>query len=594
MFKHKLAFASLLVLSGCGVSREAMMALEDMQILENNTKPGLSYASISGSGNDVTLKGVELKAPGYLLAAMGEGEADDAAPALDPDAPPTVMARAESMTLNGLTMKDGKPTVRDIRLNNITPAVPMGEASLSLGAINLEGMNEATGTFIAGAIAQDQALAPPPLEQWAFRKAAIGGFKLAGPIPQDEGETGSFAMELGELSLSDFTADKLGQTKLAGLKGVIDVPGMVDIAGTFDFGTLTASDINVGLFAKSAMAGVASAMNPDEPVDYAEIYRDISSPLDSGIDRIDWTGMKVDVSGLKFDTSEMHAKVTRNADGVVVASDLPRTSFKLTADASGGAVGAMGMMMLAMGGYESNVIELYTGVGATFDPAKDLTRWTDYNIGVTDLFDVKMSGGVIGLKQALPSLINGIMAAADMAGEQMEAESFDEGPAEDEKLDGEEGDESDAPPEDSTDEDGADAQDDVFGGASPEMVMSLMMGILPLQLTDLDISITDSRLMSLILERQAIEIGQDAAAFRADLVTMIASSAIFLTDAGVDAAIASELTAAASALMSGPGTLRIQIRPRTPLGVMSAMATPMTKDSLGFSATFTPAASAVN
>ena len=40
MFKHKLAFASLLVLSGCGVSREAMMALEDMQILENNTRPG--------------------------------------------------------------------------------------------------------------------------------------------------------------------------------------------------------------------------------------------------------------------------------------------------------------------------------------------------------------------------------------------------------------------------------------------------------------------------------------------------------------------------------------------------------------------------
>ena len=205
-----------------------------------------------------------------------------------------------------------------------------------------------------------------------------------------------------------------------------------------------------------------------------------------------------------------------------------------------------------------------------------------------------MSGGVIGLKQALPSLMNGIMAAADMAGEQMEAESFDEEPAEDEELDGEEGDESDAPPEDSTDEDGADAQDDVFGGASPEMVMSLMMGILPLQLTDLDISITDSKLMSLILERQAIEIGQDAAAFRADLVTMIASSTIFLTDAGVDAAIASELTAAASALMSGPGTLRIQLKPKTPLGVMSAMATPMTKDNLGFTATFTPAAPAVN
>jgi hypothetical protein len=100
--------------------------------------------------------------------------------------------------------------------------------------------------------------------------------------------------------------------------------------------------------------------------------------------------------------------------------------------------------------------------------------------------------------------------------------------------------------------------------------------------------------MNLILESQAGEAGQDVAAVRADLVTMIAASSVFLTDAGVDAAIASELTAAASAFMAGPGTLRIQLKPKTPLGVMSAMATPLTKDNLGFTASFTPAAPAVN
>jgi hypothetical protein len=46
--------------------------------------------------------------------------------------------------------------------------------------------------------------------------------------------------------------------------------------------------------------------------------------------------------------------------------------------------------------------------------------------------------------------------------------------------------------------------------------------------------------------------------------------------------------------MAGPGTLRIQLKPKTPLGVMSAMATPLTKENLGFSATFTPAEPAVN
>jgi len=599
MFKHKLAFASLLVLSGCGVSREAMMALEEMQILENNTKPGLSYTSVSGSGNDVTLKGVELKAPAdYMVAIAGLGtdlgpDGGEAAGLPDPNAPPAVVARAESMTFKGLTMKDGRPTVRDIRLNNITPTIPLGDVTLTFGTLGLDGMNEATGTFIAGAIGMDEALTPPPYEQWAFRKAEIGGIKLVGMIPQDEGEAGDFAVELGELSLGDFTSTKLGEAKLAGLKGALNVPGMVAIAGTFDFGTLTVSDINTGFLGKAFMAGLASGMNPEEKVDFTEIYRDFTSPLDGGVDRVDWTGMAANVSGLKFDTSEMHAKVTRNADGVAIASDLPRFSMKMTADASGGTVGAMGMMMLAMAGYESDVIEVYSGASASFDPAKDLTRWTDYNIGVTDMFDVKMSGGVIGLKQALPSLMSGIMSIADMAGDQIEADA-----AEDEEAGADEDDSADDGAEDAAPEADADADEeaggDMFGDVPPEMIMSLVMGVLPLQLTDLDIAITDTELMNFILESQAAEAGQDVAAFRADLVTMIAASSVFLTDAGVDAAIASELTAAASAFMAGPGTLRIQLKPKTPLGVMSAMATPLTKDNLGFTASFTPAAPAVN
>lgn len=603
MFKHKLAFASLLVLSGCGVSREAMQALETMQILENNTKPGLSYTSISGSGNDVTLRGVEIKAPSTFAAMVLDmpGDAPDGEPAEPPAQPAApardafdVIARAESMTFKGLTMKDGKPTVRDIRLNNITPNMPLGDVTLSLGTIGLDGMNEATGTFIAGAIGMDEALAPPPFEQWAFAKAEIGGIKLAAPIPQDEGEAGDFSLELGELSFGEFTSTRLGEAKLAGLKGAINVPGMVDIAGMFDFGTLTASGINTGFLGKAFMAGIATGMNPEEPVDYAAIYRDFTSPLDSGIDRIDWTGMAANVSGLKLDTSEMHAKVTRNADGVVVASDMPRFSMKMTTDAAGGTVGAMGKMVLAMAGYQSDVIEMYSSASASFDPAKDLTRWTDYNLGVTDMFDVKVSGGVIGLKQALPSLVSGLMSVADMAVGQAGASSWDgdtEGPEGTEGTEDESGDTEAAPPEAGAEDEAA---DDIFGGASPEMVMSLMMGVLPLQLTDLDIAITDSQLMKFILESQAAEAGQDIAAFRADLVAMIGASSVFLTDAGVDAAIASELTTAASAFMAGPGTLRIQLKPKTPLGVMSAMATPLTKDNLGFTATFTPAAPAVN
>jgi hypothetical protein len=41
--------------------------------------------------------------------------------------------------------------------------------------------------------------------------------------------------------------------------------------------------------------------------------------------------------------------------------------------------------------------------------------------------------------------------------------------------------------------------------------------------------------------------------------------------------------------MSGPGTLHIQLKPKNPIGAMTFMMSP-TKESLGFSATFTPLA----
>ena len=120
-------------------------------------------------------------------------------------------------------------------------------------------------------------------------------------------------------------------------------------------------------------------------------------------------------------------------------------------------------------------------------------------------------------------------------------------------------------------------------------MMKLMMGVLPLQLTDLDVSITDQKLVNLIVEPQALSSGQTVDAYRKQLVDMVTASSAFLTDAGVDPAIATELTTAVSGFLAGPGTFHIVLKPKAPLGVMSAMMTPMTKENLGFSATFTAA-----
>lgn len=580
--KLKLACASLLVLAACGPSRETLDVLQSMQILQNDPSAPLSYKSISGSDNNVTLSGVEVRMGAGLMAMLMGGEDGEdeeghdgrAAPpppvARAPSEPMTV-AKAGSMTMRGLTLKDGKPVMRDLVLSSITPAVPMEGITLNVGSLSFEGMNEATGLFIASALTPDGAGAPPAFEQWGFTKAGIGAVTLEVPVPREEGETGKINIQLGEFSLSDFGNKAIGLVRLNGLKGDLDMPGMPPVVGSFDMGRMEVGGIRTDRVATEFMNSFNAQVNPGAPVDYAALYKDYNSPLDGVIDRIFWDGAKADLSGLKFSLNGLNSAIKRNADGVAVGIDFPRTTFKVTADSSGGALGAVAMMYMAMGGYDSNVIEAYLEGKASFDPAKDVTRWDNYNLGIADAFDVKVSLGVEGLQKAMPTLLTALGQFAEASEEII--------PDED---DGEESD-SDA----DEDQDGG-----LFGGGNGQAMGALVMGLLPLQLTDLDVSITDQKVVDLILERQAASAGQEVAAFRQDLVTMLAGSAVFMKDAGIDAAIADELSAATSGFMAGPGTLRIQLKPKQPLGVMSAMLMPITKESLGFSATFTPLAPA--
>jgi hypothetical protein len=586
--KLKLACASLLVLSACGTSPDALQALQSMQILENAKSDGISYEKLSGWGNEVTLTGISFYAPADTLAMMGQTPALEA-PATPPAAnavaaSPIAIAKAATLKFNGLTMKNGKPVARDIMLSGITPTVDMDGAKVALGSITLEGMNEATGAFIASSFTKDGGGAPPAFADWEFKTASINGFTLSVAIPSEEGQAaGKVNVQLGELSFSGLKNQSLGLARLSGLKGDIDVPAAPPIKGTFDFGTFDLEKIRAGMFAEAFEAGFASAMDPSARPDYSKLFEGYTSPLESGLDAVRWSGMKVDMSGVKVESSPMSYAVTRNADDVVIATHTPRSTLTLTADSAGGTLGAMGLMVLAMTGYPSNVIEFYSLGDASFDPSKDLTRWTNYNIGVSDLVDVRVDGGLLGLKQAMPTLLAGIINVIDAAETAMPADEPEDAPDADE--DGEDDADSDA------DADASD--DDVLAGAmqSPavqQAAMGLVMGLISLQVSDLDVSITDKQLVGLILNQQAMGSGQSVAALRQDLSTMVSGASVFMTDAGIDPAIANEATAAIAGFLGGPGTLRIQIKPKTPFGVMTAMLAPITKESLGFTASFTP------
>jgi hypothetical protein len=198
--------------------------------------------------------------------------------------------------------------------------------------------------------------------------------------------------------------------------------------------------------------------------------------------------------------------------------------------------------------------------------------------------------------QAMDSLVRTSLASED--NEEVFEEGEEDVPETVPEYDGDKAeDDADAPEEDAAEDEAPgdeEEEDSNPFGSDPAALMALMMGILPLQLTDLDIEITDRKLVTLVMNNQAVSGGFTPEQFRSDIVGMVAASSVFMSDAGVDPVIAQEMTSAASAFLAGPGTLRIQLKPKTPLGVMSAFAMPMTKDSLGFSATFTPVAPATN
>lgn len=606
--KLKLAFASVLALSTAAcASGTALEALTAMQILENNPSEGISYASRSGSGGNLTLKDVTIRAPATIAVQLEPTAAESASetPAAEPasaNAPgqapgkAEIVARAETVRFTGLDMKDGKPVFTGMVASNVTPAGAGVDpaATMKIASIGIEGMNAATGAFLAGAFTKDGPGEPPPFEQWQFSNASIKGFTLAGEIGGDSGENsaedsepypaGSIKLELGELSLSNVKDKIIGLTRLSGIKGEMNIPGDFPIAGTFDLGTMDYTNIRAGLYADMFAAGMSSAAGGDEPTDWNKVFANYTSPLESYLDAFTWTGAKADFSGLKVDVSPTSYTTTRDVNGVVVATKIPPSTFRLTADSQGGNLGAMGMMLLAMGGYPSNVIEVYTQGDASFDPQKDLTRYTGYNIGVTDVVDIKVDGGVLGLKQALPTLLAGMMTVVEATGSLAE-EAIEEG---EEAATDEEDADADPDADEESDAEVSGNPLDAIPAEAQGAVMQMVMGLIGLQVTDLDISITDKQLVGLILDQTSSSSGQSVEEFRADLVNMVLGSSVFMTDAGIDAELANEATTAIGAFLGQPGTLRIQIKPKSPIGAMSLMLSPPTKESLGFSATFTP------
>jgi hypothetical protein len=528
--------AALLMTVACSASPGATAALEAMNLETGTSSPFIQYTDKSGSGDTITLKNV-------TIGSGGEG------------------LNATALVLGGLAMTEAqKPVLKSIALNGITVAGMPAGIGFNLDSVAIDGLNPLTGEFIASAFTDAGPGAPPAFEQWGFSKVSVNGLKFNGDLEAMGAGAGKFSVALKELSFSNLKDTIFGSAKFDGLKGDFDIPdemtgGAGQVTGKFDFGTMDINTIRAGIFVEMFEAAFNAAMSDPSALDTleADFMASLSSPLEGGFDEFKWTGMSAEAAGAKLSVSPTGMKIGRNAENVAISASSPRTTITLTADSAGGVLGQAIAGGLGAVGYPSTTIELYGESEATFDPATDTTRYVKNTLGVTDMVDVQMTGAVQGLTRFMASLM-GLMTSFEDSFTATLEDPF-------------------APPGQST------------LGSSNEPDMS---GLAALKIVELDLTITDKKLVDFALGAAGTAGMGDPATLRADVVSMLQGMGADLSEAGVDPAVANELTAALAEFVKRPGALNIKLKPAAPLS-METLESTVTKQQLGFSATYTPA-----
>ena len=515
---------ALALAAACGSSKDATAALTAMQLADGKTGM-VHYASKSGSGDTITLNEVVIDQQG---ATAGDG------------------LKAKTMTLGGLAMtKDGKPWFSDMTLTSITPEKDQPGLTVTLATISVKHANESTGVFLASAFTKAGPGTPPPFEQWELGKLAFNGLKVTGDLAKMGQGKGAFNVFLDEVSISDLKKTIVGGSHMSGFKGDFDVPpeltGGYPVLGKFDFGTADVKGLRAGIFADAAKAGAAMGTGADAAsakTAQANMLAKLTSPIDPGYDALTWSGLNIQASGVTLTSTKLDQKATRDAKGVVTAFTSPRATITFAANAADGQLGALVSTGMAAIGYQK--VELYAESDASYDPASETARVKKYDFGMTDGFDLQVTGGFQGVLKALTAVMSSLTT--------IETQTL------------------------------APATPDAPKPGEPDM-----SGLEQLKVVDFDLTLTDKSLVNHLLGLG----GGDPEALRTDIVNQIKSMGADFTKAGVDKSVSDELSAAVASFVKQPGVLNIKLQPAHPVA-LAAKGAKLTKATLGFSAIATP------
>jgi hypothetical protein len=505
--KHFLPVVLALLLAACGPDPRAMAAIEAMNLSDATGK--VTYSSKSGAGKKFVFKDVTIDTDGENAIKINE------------------------VVFTGLTTTaNGDPAFRTLRLSGLRPAADVAGLSVSLASIEITEPSEAVAVYIAQTISEAGADAPPPFADWAAASLTVRDFAMSARLDEMGAGTGSLSLTFAEAAIRRLDKTVFGEAAFKGLKGDFDIPadpaGGFPVQGTFDFGDLSLTGLRGALIANGFATGLAAAMDPIAAPS-AGLFSGASSPIDPGYDAFKWSGAGLSVSGLDIAVSPIEASVTRNGEGVAIASKTPRATLSVKAQAQGGEVGAVLAGALGVVGYDN--LEFY-GAGETlFDPQSDTTRYQNAVLGLTDGFEMKASLTLLGLQDMMRRLT--------------------------------------AVPE----------TDSLFDA------MTMLQGV---RLADLELELTDASLTDRLLSLATLLGAADAETLRADLIALVEGIGPDLASAGAPADVVAAMPRAIADFIRKPGTLTFTLRPDAPIALDSLEA--LTPAGLGFSVSYAPPA----
>lgn len=432
---------------------------------------------------------------------------------------------ADTLTLNGLHMTEDGGNFSTMAFENLKLADDGGDATMTIGALNVESPSPALGAWMADLMETGEPGEMPDLEELSFKTMNFSGLSFSGGDNEEDGTKGT--MTIGSFALDGFKAGDLDKYSLDDLALSFSDPyeGM-NFAAKVDLMEV------IGLKKSQTQGFLIGTQSTDmTPEEQAAALSKLSegSPLDPGYESVSVNGLDVNVNGIAITSTPIKANVDYNKAGVATASETEKFTMTMKADPSG-QFGAQVAPILSI--LELDQVEMTSASKYKIDVAGDSMTGAakDNYLEIKDVVTLSLG-----------------LEAGGLADYQKEALSA--------------------------------------AGLVDQNPLAMLGALQKLQVGGFELGLDDQGLVEKALTMASLQMGQDKEMLRQQAMGGVAFLPAMAGQAGVDAVIAQELAEALRTFLENPGKLTLKLDPAEPLtGELFGDPTQLTKDRLGFSA----------